>query len=165
MALSDDLTAYVKTTFRTEWETRKGQVVPGPEDLKLSNDAIEFEPATVLYDDLSVGSQSTRAAKCAFKINYACPKGSVYDRLSPIRAARTGVRGDNDLVWVGLRRRARERRLILFSGVAVPLAPFPPRAITSHAAALNDCSRFFSIRGRPGTLLLALMALAAKARR
>ena len=167
MALADNLTAYVKTTFQTQWETRKGQVVPDPEDLKLSNDAIEFERATVLYADLSGstsmvdsqtsqfaaeiykaflycaarvitdgggeiaaydgdrimgvfigGSQSTSAAKCALKINYATKKiimPALKDQYttdftlrhvvgidtSPIRAARTGVRGDNDLVWVG----------------------------------------------------------------
>jgi class 3 adenylate cyclase len=168
MALSDDLTDYVKTTFRTRWGMRKGQIVPDPEDLKLSNDAVEFERATVLYADLSGstsmvdsrtwqfaaeiykaflccaarvitdgggeiaaydgdrimgvfidGSQSTRAAKCGLKINRAT-KNIIMPALkdqysdtdftlrhvvgidtSPLRAARTGVRGDNDLVWVG----------------------------------------------------------------
>jgi class 3 adenylate cyclase len=168
MALSDDLTTYVKTTFQAQWKTRKGQIVPDPEALKLSNDAIEFERATVLYADLSGstsmvdsntwqfaaeiykaflycaarlitdaggeitaydgdrimgifigGTQSTSAAKCALKINHAT-KNIVMPALkvqypstnftlrhvvgidtSPIRASRTGVRGDNDLVWVG----------------------------------------------------------------
>ena len=168
MTLSDDLTSYVKTTFRTQWETRQGQVVPQPENLKLSNDAIEFERATVLYADLSGStsmvdsktwrfaaeiykaflycaprlitdgggaiaaydgdrimgvfidsSQSTNAATCALKINYAT-KSIIMPALknqypttdftlrhvvgidtSEIRSARTGVRGGNDLVWVG----------------------------------------------------------------
>ncbi len=168
MALADDLTDYVKATFRTQWKTRQGQGVPDPEVLKLSNDAIVFGRATVLYADLSGSTsmvdsetwtfaaeiykaflycaarlitdgggeitaydgdrimggfiddrQSTNAAKCALKINYAT-KNIIMPALknqypetgftlrhlagidtSPIRAARTGVRGDNDIVWVG----------------------------------------------------------------
>ncbi len=146
----------------------KGIKVPSPEDLKLGNDAAEFERATVLYADLSgstqmvnsndwriaaeiykaflicaakiirseggqitsydgdrvmgvfVGDrQSTSAATCGLKINYSVvnivnpsfraqyPNNSYSVRqvvgidTSPIRAARTGVRGDNDIVWVG----------------------------------------------------------------
>ena len=65
------------------------------------------------------GSQSTNAATCALKIHYATkhiimpalqnqyPQTSFELRhvvgidTSSIRAARTGVRGENDLVWVG----------------------------------------------------------------
>jgi class 3 adenylate cyclase len=168
MALSDDLTSFVKSTFQSQWEKRTGYVVPDPEALKLTNDAIEFERATVLYADLSgstsmvnsktwpfaaeiyknflhcaarlitgndgaitaydgdrvmgvfIGeSQSTNAAISGLKINYATsniimpalneqyPNSGFTLRhvvgidTSEIRAARTGVRGDNDLVWVG----------------------------------------------------------------
>jgi class 3 adenylate cyclase len=168
MALSDDLTSFVKSTFQSQWEKRTGYVIPDPEDLKLTNDAIEFERATVLYADLSdstsmvnsktwpfaaeiyknflycaarlitdndgvitaydgdrvmgvfIGkSQSTNAAISGLKINYATtniiipalkeqyPNSGFTLRhvvgidTSEIRAARTGVRGDNDLVWVG----------------------------------------------------------------
>jgi len=168
MALADDLKSEVAKIFSEQWTTRNGQVVPEPEDLKLSNDAVEFEKATVLYADLAGstamvnakkwefaaevyktflycaakivreaggkitsydgdrimgvfvgGSQCTSAAKCALKINYAVeqiinPALKVqYSRstftvkqvvgidVSSIRAARTGVRGGNDIVWVG----------------------------------------------------------------
>lgn len=65
------------------------------------------------------GSQTTTAAKAALKINYAVQNivnpalvaqypGHAFTvrqivgiDTSPIRAARTGVRGHNDLVWVG----------------------------------------------------------------
>jgi class 3 adenylate cyclase len=65
------------------------------------------------------GNQSTNAVKCALKINYAVQKiitpaldaqypnsGFVLKQVvgvdtSPVHVARTGVRGDNDLVWVG----------------------------------------------------------------
>lgn len=65
------------------------------------------------------GSQSVPAVKCALKINYAAksviapalkqqyPQSGFVLRhvvgidTSPIRVAKTGVRGDNDLVWVG----------------------------------------------------------------
>lgn len=168
MSLTSDLQAKVRETFRGAWTTRKGLVVPVPTDLKLSNDAIEFDRATVLYADLGGSTnlvdkkiwwfaadvykiflhcaatiinkeggtivaydgdrvmamwlgdpQTTPAARCALKINYAViniinpilkeiwpgeetvVKHVVGIDTSPIRAARTGVRGDNDLVWVG----------------------------------------------------------------
>ena len=168
MALKEDLQNEVAKIFRDQWTTRKGQVVPEPTDLKLSNDAVEFEQATVLYADLSgstamvnesswsfaaevyktflfcaariiraeggtitsydgdrimgifVGdSPNTTAARCGLKINHAVTqiinpalknqysssnftvKQVVGIDTSPIRAARTGARGDNDIVWVG----------------------------------------------------------------
>lgn len=168
MAFVDDLKSEVTKIFRDRWTTREGRVVPEPEDLQLSNDAVEFEKATVLYADLSgstamvnaenwmfaaevyktflycaaklvreeggkitsydgdrimgvfVGNTPcTSAAKCALKINYAVEKiinpalkvqypqstftvkQVVGIDTSSIRAARTGVRGGNDIVWIG----------------------------------------------------------------
>lgn len=168
MALADDLKSEVTKIFHEGWTIRDGRVVPEPENLQLSNDAVEFENATVLYADLSgstamVNSENwmfaakvyktflycaaklvreeggkitsydgdrimgvfvgnmpcTNAAKCALKINYAVEqiinpalkaqypqstftvKQVVGIDTSSIRAARTGVRGGNDIVWVG----------------------------------------------------------------
>jgi class 3 adenylate cyclase len=168
MPLASDLKEYVRETFKAQWETRSGQVIPDPEDLTLSNVAVEFKRATVLYADLSgstemverhtwafaaeiyknflycaarlisneggevtaydgdrvmavfIGStQSTNATVCALKINWATKnivnpaikaqystsnfdlRHAVGIDTSEIRAARTGVRGANDLVWVG----------------------------------------------------------------
>jgi class 3 adenylate cyclase len=168
MALADDLRSYVQATFRAQWATRTGQVIPDPEDLTLANEAVEFERATVLYADLSGStsmveaktwqfaaeiyknflycaarlitnhggqitaydgdrvmgifnddSQSTNAATCALKINWVARNiivpamNAQYSSAnfalrhvvgidtSEIHAARTGVRGDNDIVWVG----------------------------------------------------------------
>jgi class 3 adenylate cyclase len=162
------LATQVATIFKEAWATRAGQKVPEPSDLKLGNDAVEFDVATVLYADLTgstklvdaeswmfaaeiykaylhcaativrseggaivsydgdrimgifIGkTQATPAAKAGLKINYAVQKiinpalATQYPNksftvsqvvgidTSPIRAARTGVRGDNDLVWVG----------------------------------------------------------------
>ena len=162
------LATQVATIFKEAWATRAGQKVPEPSDLKLGNDAVEFDAATILYADLTgstklvdaeswtfaaeiykaylhcaativraeggaivsydgdrimgvfIGqSQATPAARAGLKINYAVqeiinpalaaqyPNNSftvsqvVGVDTSPIRAARTGVRGDNDLVWVG----------------------------------------------------------------
>lgn len=53
MSLTDDLKTKVRETFRDTWTTREGRVIPAPRDLKLTNDAIEFDRATVLYADLS----------------------------------------------------------------------------------------------------------------
>lgn len=168
MGLSDELNHHAAETFRLRWDTRSGRVVPTPADLKLSNEAIHFERATVLYADLSgstdmvdsVGwdraaeiyksylycaakiikaqggvitsydgdrvmgvfigdTQTTPAARCALMINWAVQtiinpalnKQYADNKIlvsqvvgidtSEIRAARTGVRGDNDIVWVG----------------------------------------------------------------
>lgn len=168
MTLADDIQNYARTTFETAWKTRDGQSVPAPEDLRLGNEAVHFERATVLYADLDQStslvedytwtfaaeiyktylyaatklikdaggtivsydgdrvmglftskSQCNDAARCALKINFAV-KHYVQDALaaqydqrsykikhvvgidtSEIRTTRTGVRGDNDLVWVG----------------------------------------------------------------
>lgn len=169
MGLKEDLDTQVRKIFREQWTTRAGASVPAPEDLKLgSNDAVEFDRATVLYADLSGSTalvdaqpwtfaaeiykvflhcagqiiknqggtitsydgdrimavfagknQTTPAVQSGLKINYAVQsivnpalknqypnqpyavKQVVGIDTSPIRAARTGVRGDNDLVWVG----------------------------------------------------------------
>lgn len=168
MALLEEMTAAVQAIAQTRWSTRRGQVVPDPEDLRLGNDAVEFDRATVLYADLNgstnmvdteawqlsaeiykaflhcaatiirkeggkitsydgdrvmgiwVGDrQATPAAKAGLKINYAVKMivmpalkkqypdwtGTVRHVVgidsSPIRAARTGIRGGNDIVWVG----------------------------------------------------------------
>lgn len=168
MALADDIKAEVTRVFRDQWSTRNGLVVPEPEDISLSNEAVEFEQATVLYADLSgstamvdgkkwwfaaevyktflycaakivraeggsitsydgdrimgvfIGDyQCTRAARCGLKINFAVQhivnpmlaarypdakyavKQVVGIDVSSVRAARTGVRGGNDIVWVG----------------------------------------------------------------
>ncbi len=163
-----ELEAAVQKIFRDAWDTRDGRVVPDPSDLALGNDAVRFDPATVLYADLTgstklvdaagwmfaaeiykaylhcattiirneggaitsydgdrvmgvfIGdAQSTSAARAGLKINYAVQeivnpalraqystsdyevKQVVGIDCSEVRAARTGVRGDNDLVWVG----------------------------------------------------------------
>src|SRR5690349_19771976 len=53
MGLLDELKAEVKKIYGESWSARDGQVVPDPEDLRLGNDAVEFERATVLYADLT----------------------------------------------------------------------------------------------------------------
>lgn len=168
MPLLDEMEAAVAAVMANAWATRQGQVVPEPEALRLGNDAVEFERATVLYADLQgstkmvdaeswefsaeiykaflycaakiiraqggtitsydgdrvmgiwVGArQTTPAAIAGLKINYAVHeivnpalrrqypaqtfevKQVVGIDTSAIRAARTGVRGGNDIVWVG----------------------------------------------------------------
>jgi uridylate cyclase len=168
MALADDLRNEVTEIFKKQWEERKGQVVPQPKDLKLGNDAVQLERATILYADLHgstdmvnkkkwwfaaevyktfllcaarlvraedgtisaydgdrimgvfIGQQqSNTATRCGLKVNYAVKKivqpalnerygeGTYTIRhcvgidTSQIYVARTGVRGDNDLVFVG----------------------------------------------------------------
>ncbi len=167
MSIADDITSNSKATFGTAWSVRKGTVVPDPKDLKLSNDAVYFDRATVVYADLDGSTnlvsstkwefsgqvyktflyaasrlirkhggsivsydgdrvmgifiskrQCNEAVSCALELNYAIKKllqpelekkwttdfkirHVVGIDTSEIRVARTGVRGDNDLVWIG----------------------------------------------------------------
>ena len=167
MSIADDITSNSKATYGTAWSVRNGTVVPDPKDLKLSNDAVYFERATVVYADLDGSTnlvssskwefsgqvyktflyaasrlirkhggsivsydgdrvmgifiskrQCNEAVSCALELNYAIKKllqpelekkwttdfkirHVVGIDTSEIRVARTGVRGDNDLVWIG----------------------------------------------------------------
>ena len=167
MSLGDDLNAEVGKILKESWTTRKGSVVPDPEDLGLGNDAVLLD-CTVLYADLNGstnlvetkkpkfaaevykcfltcaariiraeggeitgydgdrimavylgGSKNSNAARTALKINYSVTKiinPAIKDQYpgisyaaahvvgidtSNLFVARVGVRGDNDLVWVG----------------------------------------------------------------
>lgn len=168
MARLEELQSAVADIFSARWASRTGQVVPDPEDLRLGNDVVEFDRATVLYADLQgstymvdsepwwrsaeiyktflhcaasiirdeggaitsydgdrvmgiwIGKrQTTPAAIAGLKINFAVQnvinpafrrqypdtslevKQVVGIDTSAIRATRTGVRGGNDIVWVG----------------------------------------------------------------
>jgi class 3 adenylate cyclase len=167
MTIAEDIRANARTTFGEKWTPRDGTTVPEPAALRLSNDAIHFQRATILYADLdgstdlvenkhwmfagevykaflyatsrlirrhggsivsydgdrAMGifistSQTNDAVSCALEINYAIKnivqaeiaKGWSTDfkirhvvgiDTSEIYAARTGVRGDNDIVWIG----------------------------------------------------------------
>lgn len=167
MSLKDELEEKVKDIFKEQWETRKGQVVPNAENLKLNNDAIKLD-GVVLYADMSdstklvdtyeayfaaeiyksylhcaakiikseggeitaydgdrimavfIGdSKNTSATRAALKINYARlhiinpALSEQYPKVNytvqhtigidacELFIARTGIRGSNDLVWVG----------------------------------------------------------------
>ena len=167
MTLGNDLNSAVGQILKERWSERRGRVVPDPDDLRLSNDAVTLD-GTVLYADLDdstnlvdtmspkfaaevykcylvcaariirseggeitsydgdrimavfIGdSKNSDAARTALKINYAVQKiinpaiqtnypNRAYTvkhvvgiDTSPLFVARTGIRGDNDLVWVG----------------------------------------------------------------
>ena len=167
MTLRTDLETQVNKIFSERWSERKGQLVPSPEDLKLSNDAVKLH-GVVLYADLSESTKlvdtkndffaaevyktylhcaakiiraqsgeitsydgdrimavfigermNSRAVKAALKINdarlniinpllrknYPDSSYSVQHTIgidsSELFVARTGIRGSNDLVWVG----------------------------------------------------------------
>lgn len=52
MTFKQELESEVSTIFKSRWTQRDGKVVPGPEDLRLGNDAVRLE-ATVLYADIA----------------------------------------------------------------------------------------------------------------
>lgn len=53
MSLANDLRAHVANVFREQWSSPDGRVVPAPDDLRLSDDAVKFDRATVLCADLT----------------------------------------------------------------------------------------------------------------
>lgn len=168
MSLKDEIVDQVRNIFRASWTTTDGRVVPEAENVAFANAAVELDPATVLYADMSgstdlvnlrpwqfaaevyktflycaariitsedgtitaydgdrimavfIGNTpNSSAARAALKINYCrihiiSPllraqypdekyelKHVVGIDRSALRAARTGARGANDLVWVG----------------------------------------------------------------
>jgi class 3 adenylate cyclase len=77
MAILKDLQEEVRAIFAETWNVTAGQVVPDPEDLRLFNDAREFERVTVLYADLSgstdlVNNQPWTRAGEIYKSYLAC---------------------------------------------------------------------------------------------
>ncbi|WP_262423145.1 adenylate/guanylate cyclase domain-containing protein [Brevundimonas denitrificans] len=66
MSVADDIRSNSKDTFGTAWTVRDGQVVPAASDLKLSNDAVRFETATVLYADLDASTGLVESKKWEF---------------------------------------------------------------------------------------------------
>ncbi|MEV5242937.1 hypothetical protein AB0K89_28070 [Streptomyces cinnamoneus] len=52
MGLADDISAAVTSVVCSDWDIRKGTVVPATEDVKLSNGAVEVD-AVYLYADLA----------------------------------------------------------------------------------------------------------------
>src|SRR6478752_3509608 len=53
MGLKEDLETDVRDIFNAQWSTRDGTVVPEADELRLSNDAVNFAEAVVLYADLA----------------------------------------------------------------------------------------------------------------
>jgi class 3 adenylate cyclase len=167
-SLKADLQREVADTFRAQWETRDGSVVPAYEGIRLDNHGVKLKEATVLYADLAEstglvdgyihqfaaeiyktflncaakiirseggeitaydgdrimavyvgGVKNTSAVRTALKINWAVQEiigpalRAVYTKTayqvkykigidtSELLVAKTGVRGANDLVWIG----------------------------------------------------------------
>src|SRR5690349_7610483 len=85
MALLSDLQTEVKDIFAEAWKTTAGVVVPDPEDLRLSNDAREFDRATILYADLAgstnlVDTQTWSRAGEIYKAYLACAARIIRER-------------------------------------------------------------------------------------
>jgi len=88
--LRDDLQKEVAKILRENWETRDGEVVPEPEDLKLGNDAVNLD-ATVLYADMSgstdlVDNHKPHFAAEIYKCYMACASRIIKDEGGAITA-------------------------------------------------------------------------------
>lgn len=167
MSLADEIRGNAQAAYKEAWSVRNGTVVPSASDLRMANDAVAFDAATVLYADLDASTslvensdwrfageiyktflyaasrlirnhggsivsydgdrvmgvfisdlQRNNAVSCALCLHWVVKnilqpelqnvwkntyqiKHVVGIDQSEIRAARTGVRGDNDLVWIG----------------------------------------------------------------
>ena len=66
MSVADDIKKNAADTFGAAWTVRDGQVVPSASDLKLTNDAVRFEAATVLYADLDQSTDLVETRKWEF---------------------------------------------------------------------------------------------------
>src|SRR3954447_20800824 len=62
MAFSDEVLKGVQDVLETDWNTRRGYVVPETENVALSNGAVNVT-ATYLYADLAGSSQLAQMAK------------------------------------------------------------------------------------------------------
>lgn len=70
MSVADDIKKNSSETFGTKWTVRDGQVVPSANDLKLKNDAVRFETATVLYADLDQSTDLVETKKWNLQVRY-----------------------------------------------------------------------------------------------
>jgi class 3 adenylate cyclase len=72
LPLRVDLQSEVAKILRENWETRDGEVVPEPDDLKLGNDSVNLD-ATVLYADMSGSTALVDTHKAHFAAEvYKC---------------------------------------------------------------------------------------------
>lgn len=90
MPLKDDLEKEVAKMLRENWDTRDGEVVPEPEDLKLGNDAVKLN-ATVLYADMSgstdlVDKQKAHLSAEVYKSYMVCASRIVKDEGGAVTA-------------------------------------------------------------------------------
>lgn len=103
MATGSDLKTSVEAIFKSKWTTRKGLVVPEPEDIKHSNEAVELDPATVLYADLSqstalVNEKKWEFAADIYKSFLLCAATLIRDEGGKI----TSYDGDRVMgIWIG----------------------------------------------------------------
>lgn len=219
MSLGDDLRSDVARIFTESWTVDQGRAVPEPENLRLSNHAVEIE-ATVLYADLTgstrlvddykphfaaeiyksylhcaarivrsqggvitaydgdrimavfVGdSKNDSAVRAALKINYATKKivnpaiKAQYDTefeviqtvgvdTSKLFVARTGVRGANDLVWVGRAANYAAKLTELDSGYSSWITASVHGALHAGVKTVNgkdvwEARRWTSMRNHP----------------
>ncbi len=115
MGLGDDLRSEVGKIFRERWIVREGRQVPEDDDLKLSNDAIHFAEATVLYADLSgstnmVDTQPWQLAAEVYKTSLVCAARVVRSNGGVI----TAYDGDRIMpVYVGNARNTDAAKTVL----------------------------------------------------
>ncbi|GAI59274.1 unnamed protein product, partial [marine sediment metagenome] len=65
MSLENELTDKVSQIFREQWSDRSGQVVPLPDSVKLTNDAVKLT-GVVLYADMSESTKLVDTYNPAF---------------------------------------------------------------------------------------------------
>lgn len=66
MSVADDIRKNSKDAFGSQWTVRDGVVVPAASDLRLSNDAVQFKTATILYADLDGSTNLVENKKWQF---------------------------------------------------------------------------------------------------
>lgn len=111
MALADDLNSQVVQIFREQWTTRSGRVVPEPDDLALSNNAVVID-GTVLYADLDESTDLVNSKKPGFAAEiYKAFLGCAARIIKAAGGEITGYDGDRIMaVFIGKRRNSKAAR-------------------------------------------------------
>jgi len=65
MSLKAELETRVSQIFKEQWTERSGQVVPLPDSIKLTNDAVKIS-GTILYADMSESTKLVDTYKPSF---------------------------------------------------------------------------------------------------